>query len=274
MEYIDRKDTHLKLHRLMQFLGWPLLIVANGIAIATCVGSLFSLNLPWSLKPLETVQQFLTTLTKGALTPLLTSVILIVIALVFLVLDFYSWIGSFKWRKFSYRSWLVALFLSLVMFLGMGAFVEFVIIRGNNLAVVFGQSITSPTLKTQLIWGLRIITGLALIVIVMVLYLMILYYFKRRKLYKADDYYEEPENTPEYGKPEVTSPIQPLPQTPAPTPAPAASPELVLPETPPQQGQETIVLDLPESAPEVPERAHFMDADHDGTPDEDVADIR
>ena len=104
MEYIDRKDTHLKWHRLMQFIGWPVLILLNGAIIATCVCALLNVKLPWPTTPLTAVQQFITTLSKGAVTPLLTSIMIIVLALIFLVLQFYSWIGSFKWRRYSQRS--------------------------------------------------------------------------------------------------------------------------------------------------------------------------
>ena len=92
MEYIDRKDTHLKFHRLMQFLGWPLLIIANGAMIATCISSIFKFALPWPIDFLTQTQQFVTTLSKGSITPLLTSVILIILALMVLAPMVYSYL--------------------------------------------------------------------------------------------------------------------------------------------------------------------------------------
>ncbi len=245
MEYIDRKDTHLKLHRLMQIIGWPLLIVANGLLITTCVAGIFNFKLPWPTDFLTQTQQFITTLSKGAVTPLLTSVILIILALIFLVLEVYTWIGSFKWRKYSYRSWMIVLFFTFLSALGLAALTELFVLRGNGLSILLGQQIQTAALRSKIVLGIRIILMLALLLITLILYLNFLYWHKRRKLYSSDDIYEEEEDVQEYGRPEVTSPIQPLPQE-TPKPAPA-EPELVLPEAAPQTSPETIVLEMPEA---------------------------
>ena len=269
MEYIDKKDTHLKFHRFMQIIGLPLLIISNSFVIVTCVGSIFSIKLPWPYTALKEIQQFMTTLTKGAMTPLLTSLCIIVASLVFLVLDVYAWVGSFKWRKYSYRSLMVALFLSLLIPIGIAAFVELKIIRGNNLNMIYGQSITSPTLKETLIFGLRLDLVLMLLVDLFAIGSLFSYYFKRRKLYQNDDYIED-EEAPVYGQPQVTSPIKPLPDvSPVPEPKPYApepvsepepvkpfenidtKPQPVIDEPLPQEAQETVVLEMPE--PSVPE---------------------
>ena len=261
MEYIDKKDTHLKFHRFMQIIGLPLLIIANSFVIVTCVGSIFSIKLPWPYTELQQIQQFMSTLTKGAMTPLLTALCIIVIALVFLVLTVYTWVGSFKWRKYSYRSWMVILFLSLLITIGVAALVELKIIRENNLSLIYGQSITSPTLKERLELTIRVDLVLMLLADLFAVGSLFSYYFKRRKLYNADDYIEEEPEAPVYGQPQVTSPITPLTNTqpqpqPQPfTPEPVIEPEPVKPftniDTKPQESQETIVLETPE--PSVPE---------------------
>lgn len=262
MEYIDRKDTHLKFHRLMQFLGWPLLIIANGAMIATCISSIFKFTLPWPIDFLTQTQQFVTTLSKGSITPLLTSVILIILALIFLVLEFYTWMGSFKWRKYSYRSWLITLFFGFLVAAALAAGAEFFLIRGDNLGLILGAQVTSAVLKARIILGLRIMLIMALLIVAFFIYLNVLYYFKRRKLYRSEDWYEEDENMPEYGKPEVTSSIQPLPETPKPAAPASSQPELVMPESKPQTPPEEIKLEMPD--PVVPDRsapANFIEAD-------------
>ena len=277
MEYIDKKDTHLKFHRFMQIIGLPLLIIANSFTIVTCVGSIFNIKLPWPYTVLKEVQQFMTTLSKGAMTPLLTSVCIIVLALIFLVLDVYAWVGSFKWRKYSYRSLMIALFLTMLIPIGIAAFVELSIIRGNNLSIIYGQSITSPTLKDTLIFGLRLDLVLMLLVDLFAVGSFFTYYFKRRKLYNNDDYIEDEPDAPVYGQPQVTSPITPLPDaSPKPQPQPYApepvsepepvkpfenidikpqpvteEPKPVMEEPQLQEAQETIVLEMPE--PSVPD---------------------
>lgn len=268
MEYIDRKDTHLKFHRLMQIAGWPLLIIINGLEIATCVASIFNFKLPWPTGFLTQTQQFITTISKGAVTPILTSVILIILALIFLVLEGYTWIGSFKWRKYSYRSWMVVLFFTFLETIGLAALIEMFVVRGSGLSALLGQQVEAAALRGKIVLGVRIIYVLAVLLVSLVLYLLFLYWHKRRKLYRSEDWYEEDENAPEYGRPDVTSSIQPLPQE---TPKPAPETPAAAPEPAPKPAQEEIVLELPQS--DVPERANFIDADNDGVPDDVVGDI-
>ncbi len=262
MEYIDRKDTHLKWHRLMQFIGWPVLILLNGAIIATCVCALLNVKLPWPTTPLTAVQQFITTLSKGAVTPLLTSIMIIVLALIFLVLQFYSWIGAFKWRRYSQRSWIVCIVLSFLLVCGLAALMELVVIPGSGLSVLLGQQIAAGVLRSRVILLIRIAMYAVVFAVGLIHYLNFLYYHKRRKLYVSDDYYED-DSVQEYGRPEVTSPIQPLPaETPKPAPTPAPAPAAT-----PQEAQETIVLELPDQQPQRNVSANFLDADNDGVPD-------
>ena len=267
MEYIDRKDTHLKYHRLMQFFGWPLLIIIHGLEIATCVSTVFNFKLPWPTDFMTQAQQFITTLSKGAITPILTSVILIILALIFMVLEIYTWIGSFKWRKYSYRSWMIVLFFTFLEVIGLAVLTELFIVRGTGLSILFGQQATGA-LRGKIVLCIRIIVVLFVLLASLILWLNFIYWHKRRKLYSNEDFYEEDENVQEYGRPEVTSSIQPLPQeTPKPAAeAPKPEPELTMPEPAPQTSPETIVL-------EMPEKANFIDADGDGVADDVVGDI-
>ena len=218
----------LKWHRFLQFVGLPFSLVVQGLNLVTMISDIFGLNLPLGTGLLK---QILTQLGTDVyhLGPYFWPVVGLMAFSVFsFILTLFAWIGSFRWRSYSWKCWIVFLFFNTVSLAILLYFTWFWMTEKGGM-VVMAQDYQARTgreleVSTELLRGI-LIFFIALMALAVIYFLLnFIYYFKRRKMYTNpavqqpyetdddDDGQEEVYSHQSYRHEPQQKPLQPAPE--------------------------------------------------------------
>lgn len=232
---VTEKKPKLKWHRFVQIIILPVMIISSCYSLISYFTDLFGLDLSWTDHSLKRFLEL-----GGAdvfhlgiyFWPV---IIVLAFTLIRLILALYAWIGSFRWRKYSFRSWLALLTFSfLAACAGLWAIWEYGLDRGGMIQWL--QYVSSATgrqirIDSSLFTLMRVLIVLIGVLILLYTIANYIYYAKRKHLFTSDeeDYqmpYEKPEES-------VIAEPQSVPDVHAQEPVPAeAQREQIPPEQP------------------------------------------
>ncbi len=202
----ENKKTKLKWHRFLQFIGWPVGILAMGYTLISYFSDIFGLKLSWTDDSLRRILQILGTdvFQLGPyFWPVVALLALTIFSFAMLVL---TWTGSLRWKSYSWKCWIAELLLRLAK-AGAAVYViwEYGINRGEIYR--FQQYITDSygrpvQLSPAMITGLKVLLIVAMVLAAVYTILNIIYYAKRRSLFHASSAYQEPYEDDESNLPE------------------------------------------------------------------------
>ena len=178
----------LKWHRFLQIVGLPLSLVTQGINLLSMISDIFGLNLPFANGFLK---QLLAQLGTDVfhLGPYFWPVVgILTFTLFSFILTLFAWIGSFRWRSYSWKCWLVLLFFN-TLSLAASMYFSWIWLTEKGGLVIAAEQIKAQTGR-EIAIDSTLVTSIKISFIVMValtaLYFLanLIYYFKRRKMYR------------------------------------------------------------------------------------------
>ena len=178
----------LKWHRFIQFVLLPLSIIASVYQLISYFADLFGFDFSWTS---HTLRDILNAAGQDVfhLGVYFWPVIAILsVGLLRLILQLYAWIGSFRWRRYSYRCWLALLTIGLIAAAGSIYVIwEYGINRGG----IIGYMANFPDTKFEYTAALQVATKVMLVLIGLLALLYTIanfvYYGKRKHLFNSGD---------------------------------------------------------------------------------------
>ena len=111
----------LKWHRFVQFVLLPLSIIASVYELISYFADLFGFNFSWTSHTLRDVLSAAGQDVFHLGVYFWPVIAILAVGLLRLILQLYAWIGSFRWRKYSYRCWLALVTIGLIAAAGHSA---------------------------------------------------------------------------------------------------------------------------------------------------------
>ena len=188
-----KSKVKLKWYRFTQIVLLPLIIIGAVYTLISDFTDLFGLNLSWTDHSLRNLIE-----AGGADVYHLgiyfwPVIIILALTLIRLVLALYSWIGSFRMRRYSYRCWLALTTLGLIGTIALIYVIwEYGLNRGGMiqwLAMSGNQQIHVDATFNTVMKIMLILTGLLALLYTVANYI---YYGKRKHLFNYNEDLQEP----------------------------------------------------------------------------------
>lgn len=187
----------LKWHRFVQFVLLPLSIIASVYELISYFADLFGFNFSWTSHTLRDVLSAAGQDVFHLGVYFWPVIAILAVGLLRLILQLYAWIGSFRWRKYSYRCWLALVTTGLITAAGsVYAVWEYGINRGG----IIGYMARFPEIKFEYTAAMQVVSKVLLVLIGLLALLYTIanyvYYSKRKHLFNSGDEqlpYEEDE---------------------------------------------------------------------------------